>query len=97
MFIEKCAGRRSVAPEERDVVLAWEPELVADISLLRSLEAFLSHPTYKHPTPSGAKRTGWSPRVIMSNGQGIANRRTTEEQNQAIEFAETSGFTPYCC
>jgi hypothetical protein len=42
MFIEKCAERWSEAPEERDVILAWEPELVADISLLRSYKAFLA-------------------------------------------------------
>jgi hypothetical protein len=40
MFIEKCVERRSVAPEERDVVLAGEPEFVVDISLLQSWEAF---------------------------------------------------------
>jgi hypothetical protein len=50
MFIEKCAGRRSIALEERDVVLAGGPELVVDISLLQSWEAFLVSKLYTlHP------------------------------------------------
>ena len=61
------------------------------------LRGVLGQLTYKHCAPSGAKSDGRSPRVIISNGQVIAiQKKTTGEQNQAIEYDESSGFNPYC-